>query len=104
MKLFSSFNFSNMAQFTSIVRHAESSLGEGSPVLFRIMMDQFTGYLPGYNNVSTNYTGGRGVSLLIQDEEDRQGSYVEVVVSSLLSSPPDFTFRLLTVPGRHHVL
>ena len=72
---------SNMAQFTSIVRHAESSLGEGSPVLYRIMMDQFTGYLPGYNNVSTNYTGARGISLLIQDESDRQGSYVEVVVS-----------------------
>ena len=63
------------------MRHAESSLGEGSPVLYRIMMDQFTGYIPGSNEVSTNYTGARGVSVLFQDEADRQGSYVEVVVS-----------------------
>ena len=63
------------------MRHAESSLGEGSPVLYRIMMDQFTGYIPGSNEVSTNYTGARGVSVLVQDESDRQGSFVEVVVS-----------------------
>ena len=49
------------------------------------MMDQFTGYVPGSNNVSTNYTGSRGISLLIQDEAFRQGSYVEVVVSINLS-------------------
>ena len=63
------------------MRHAESSLGEGSPVLYRILMDQFTGYIIGSNQVSTNYTGARGVSVLVQDESDRQGSYVEVVVS-----------------------
>ena len=63
------------------MRHAESSLGEGSPVLYRILMDQFTGYIPGSNQVSTNYTGARGLSVLVQDESDRQGSYVEVVVS-----------------------
>ena len=44
-------------------------------------MDQFTGYIIGSNQVSTNYTGARGVSVLVQDESDRQGSYVEVVVS-----------------------
>ena len=75
---------SALAHFTSTVRHAESSLGEGAPVLYRILMDQFTGYIPGYNNVTTNYTGGRGVSLLIQDEAARQGSYVELVVSDHL--------------------
>ena len=63
------------------MRHAESSLGEGSPVLYRILMDQFTGYIIGSNQVSTNYTGARGVSVLVQDESDRQGSYVEGVVS-----------------------
>ena len=50
-------------------------------MLYRILMDQFTGYIIGSNQVSTNYTGARGVSVLVQDESDRQGSYVEVVVS-----------------------
>ena len=69
-------------------------------------MDQFTGYIPGYNNVTTNYTGGRGVSLLIQDEAARQGSYVELVVSDHLDRNnrlSDFNL-LFSVPGRHHVV
>ena len=68
-------------------------------------MDQFTGYIPGYNNVTTNYTGGRGVSLLIQDEAARQGSYVELVVSDHLDRNnllSDINL-LFSVPGRHHV-
>ena len=72
--------YSQKVKFTAIIRHSDTSKGEGAPVMFRIMMDQFLGFIPNSNNVTTNYTGDRGTSLLIQDEEDRQGSFLELAV------------------------
>ena len=45
-------------------------------------MDQFMGFVPTKNSVTTNYTGDRGTGILIQDESDRQGSFLEVAVST----------------------
>ena len=50
--------------------------------MYRILMDQFMGFLPDTNNLTTNYTGDRGTSLLIRDEEYRHGSFIELVVRS----------------------
>ena len=47
-------------------------------------MDQFMGFVPTKNSVTTNYTGDRGTGILIQDESDRQGSFLEVAVSTIL--------------------
>ena len=78
---------SEVAEFTSIIRHKTKSLGEGYPAFFRIMLDQFTGYVVGENYVKTNYTGsgydGGGVTVIVRDEEQREGSFVDVVVSCL---------------------
>eukprot|EP00090_Calanus_glacialis_P002056 TRINITY_DN11545_c0_g1_i1.p1 TRINITY_DN11545_c0_g1~~TRINITY_DN11545_c0_g1_i1.p1 ORF type:complete len:1257 (-),score=209.03 TRINITY_DN11545_c0_g1_i1:263-3970(-) len=72
-----------VAEFTSIIRHTLTSFGEGYPAFFRIILDQFTGFVVGENYVRTNYTGsdydGGGVSIIVRDEEERQGSYVDVV-------------------------
>ena len=46
-------------------------------------MDQFMGFVPDKNIVTTNYTGDRGTGILIQDESDRQGSFLEVAVSTI---------------------
>ena len=50
------------------------------------MLDQFTGFVVGENYVKTNYTGsdytGGGVTVIVRDEAQREGSYVDVVVSS----------------------
>lgn len=54
--------------------------------MYRILMDQFMGFLPDTNNVTTNYTGGRGMSLLIRDEEYRHGSFIELVVRIIISN------------------
>ena len=45
-------------------------------------MDQFMGFIPtaDKNTVTTNYTGDRGVSILIRDEEYRHGSFLDIVV------------------------
>ena len=72
--------FSEIVKFTSIIRHSNTSLGEASPVYYRILLDQFMGFVPAKNNVTTNYIGDRGTSLLIRDEEYRMGSFLELVV------------------------
>ena len=45
-------------------------------------MDQFMGFVPtaDKNTVTTNYTGDRGVSVLIRDEAYRHGSFIDIVV------------------------
>ena len=52
------------------------------------MLDQYTGFVVGSDEVTTNYTGssypGGGVSVVVRDEEKREGSFVDVVVRFFL--------------------
>ena len=61
----------------------------------------FTGGVSGGQDaVTTNYTGDRGMSLLVQDESYRHGSFLELVVTInyqifsvvvIITSPCSFT-------------
>ena len=53
-------NFSQTVGFTSVIRHSASSLAEGSPASYRILMDQYTGFVVGSNYVKTNYSDRAG--------------------------------------------
>ena len=92
--------FSEVAEFTSIIRHTLTSFGEGYPAFFRIILDQFTGFVVGENYVRTNYTGsdydGGGVSVIVRDEEERQGSYVDVVVGLFLDLKVYYSVHLIS--------
>ena len=91
---------SEVVEFTSTIAHHFNSRGEAGPVFYRlffiaevcrivflpsflrILMDQFMGFVAtaDKNTVTTNYTGVRGVSVLIRDEAYRHGSFIDIVV------------------------
>ena len=57
----------------------------------------FTGGVSGGQDaVTTNYTGDRGMSLLVQDESYRHGSFLELVVRT--------NYQIFSVVGRNIVI
>ena len=57
----------------------------------------FTGGVSGGQDaVTTNYTGDRGMSLLVQDESYRHGSFLELVVT--------INYQIFSVVGRNIVI
>ena len=57
----------------------------------------FTGGVSGGQDaVTTNYTGDRGMSLLVQDESYRHGSFLELVVT--------INYKIFSVVGRNIVV
>ena len=75
-----------VVSFTSIVRHSATSLAEGSPAVVRIMMDQYTGFVVGTNEVSTNYTGP-SPTVVVRDESKRHGALVDIMFPSGILFP-----------------
>ena len=56
----------------------------------------FTGGVSGGQDaVTTNYTGDRGMSLLVQDESYRHGSFLELVVTI---NNPIFSYVVIITP------
>ena len=55
----------------------------------------FTGGVSGGQDaVTTNYTGDRGMSLLVQDESYRHGSFLELVV--IINNPKYYYVVIIT--------
>ena len=56
----------------------------------------FTGGVSGGQDaVTTNYTGDRGMSLLVQDESYRHGSFLELVV---IINNPKYYYVVISAP------
>ena len=70
--------------FSMVVKHKSNSFGEGSPAFVRVTFDPYIGYIVGQNYVKTNYTGsnmdGGHVSVVLRDERNRHGSFLDIVV------------------------
>ena len=45
-------------EFTSVIRHADNSFGEGAPGNINILYDPYLDFLTEKNTLVTNYTGG----------------------------------------------
>jgi hypothetical protein len=50
-------SFRSHLPITSIVKHTERSLCEGYPTKYRVMMDQYLGFVPQQECFSVNYLG-----------------------------------------------